>query len=249
VARGRGGCEEIRSDSSRRIETSNQTRVEGKDKESATAVGPGSAVVGGGAGGSGDRVMDRRAFIFGLTGGLPLAAQAQPAGKSYRICFLALTPGEDTTSVKPLLERLRELGYGEGKNMAFEYRSAEGRSDRLPPLAMELVRGKPDVLIAGFGTLTAQPAKAATTTIPIVFTTVGDPVGAGLVASLGRAGGNLTGLSGLTEIGGKHLQLLQELSPGKQVIAVLMNPETPFTRLALRRSRPPRRPTVSVLRS
>jgi putative ABC transport system substrate-binding protein len=89
-------------------------------------------------------------------------------------------------------------------------------------------------LIAGFGTLTAQAAKAATMTIPIVFTTVGDPVGAGLVASLGRAGGNLTGLSGLTEIGGKHLQLLQELSPGKQVIAVLMNPETPFTRLALK---------------
>ena len=118
--------------------------------------------------------------------------------------------------------------------MAFEYRSAEGRSDRLPALAMELVRGKPDVLIAGFGTLTAQAAKAATTTIPIVFTTVGDPVGAGLVASLGRPGGNVTGLSGLTELGGKHLQLLQEVTPGKQVVAVLMNPETPFTRSALK---------------
>ena len=90
------------------------------------------------------------------------------------------------------------------------------------------------MLIAGFGTLTAQAAKAATMTIPIVFTTVGDPVGAGLVASLGRPGGNVTGLSGVTEIGGKHLQLLKELSPGKQVIAVLTNPETPFTRLALK---------------
>ena len=89
-------------------------------------------------------------------------------------------------------------------------------------------------MIAGFGTLAAQAAKAATMTIPIVFTTVGDPVGAGLVASLGRPGGNVTGLSGVTEILGKHLQLLKELSPGKQVIAVLLNPETPFTRLALK---------------
>ncbi len=182
--------------------------------------------------------MDRRAFLGTLGGGLltaSLAAEAQPAGKSYRVCFLALTPGEDTTSMRPLLERLHELGYREGRNMAFEYRSAEGHPERLPQLAMELVRGRPDVLIAGFGTLAAQAAKAATMTIPIVFTTVGDPVRAGLVASLGRPGGNVTGLSGLTEIGGKHLQLLQELrpGPGRQVIAVLMNPDTPFTRLSL----------------
>ena len=182
-------------------------------------------------------MIDRRKFLAGTGAVLlvaPLAAEGQQPGKSYRVCFLALTPGEDTTSMKPLLERLHELGYDEGRNMSFEYRSAEGRSERLPQLAMELVRGRPDVLIAGFGTLTAQAAKAATMTIPIVFTTVGDPVGAGLVGSLGRPGGNVTGLSGLTEIGGKHLQLLQELSPGKQVIAVLMNPETPFTRLALK---------------
>jgi ABC-type uncharacterized transport system substrate-binding protein len=181
--------------------------------------------------------MDRRAFIGTLTGGLlaaPLAAGAQQAGKVYRVCFLALTPGEDTTSMQPLLERLHELGYGEGRNMAFEYRSAEGHPERLSQLARELVRGSPDVLIAGFGTLTAQAAKAATITIPIVFTIVGDPVGAGLVASLGRPGGNVTGLSGVTAIGGKHLQLLKELSPGKQMIAVLTNPETPFTRLALK---------------
>ncbi len=133
-----------------------------------------------------------------------------------------------------LKERLHELGYREGKTMAFEYRSADRRPERLPQLAREIIRDRPDVLVAGFGTLTAQAAKAATTTIPIVFTTVGDPVGSGLVASLGRPGGNVTGLSGLPEIGGKHLQLLQELSPGKQVVAVLMNPETPFTRLALK---------------
>jgi putative ABC transport system substrate-binding protein len=181
--------------------------------------------------------MERRTFMSGVTLGLlaaPLAAGAQQAGKMYRVGFLALTPGEDTTSMQPLLERLRELGYGEGKNMAFEYRSAEGQPERLSQIARELVRDRPDVLIAGFGTLTAQAAKAATMTIPIVFTTVGDPVGAGLVASLGRPGGNVTGLSGVTEILGKHLQLLKEFSPGKQVIAVLMNPETPFTRLALK---------------
>ena len=162
------------------------------------------------------------------------SAEAQPAGKIYRVSVLGLTPGEDTTSMKPLLERLHELGYREGRNMTFEYRSAEGRPERLPPLATELVRARPDVLIAGFGTLTAQAAKEATPTIPIVFTLVGDPVGAGLVATLRRPGGNATGLSGLIEIGGKQLQLLQELIPGKQMIAVLMNPDTPYTRLALK---------------
>jgi len=132
------------------------------------------------------------------------------------------------------VERLHELSYSEGRNMTFEYRSAEGLPERLPQLAMELVRARPDVLIAGFGTLTAQAAKAATTTIPIVFTTVGDPVGSGVVTSLARPGGNATGLSGLTEIGGKRLELLQELIPGNKVVGVLMNPSTPFTRLALK---------------
>ena len=182
-------------------------------------------------------MIDRRTFLAGTGAVLlaaPLAAEAQRAGKVYRISFLGLTPGEDNTSMKPLLERLHELSYSEGRNMTFEYRSAEGRPERLPLLATELVRASPDILVAGFGTLTAQAAKAATTTIPIVFTLVGDPVGAGLVASLGRPGGNVTGLSGLTEIGGKQLQLLQELTPGKQVIAVLMNPDTPYTRLALK---------------
>jgi len=172
--------------------------------------------------------------VAGLLSAAPLTAEAQPARKVSRIGFLGLTPGEDTTSVPPLLERLRELGYSEGRNMTFEYRSAEGRPERLPPLAGEMVRAKPDVLIAGFGTLTAQAAKAATTTIPIVFTLVGDPVGAGLVAGLSRPGGNVTGLSGVTEIGGKQLQLLQELIPGKHVIGVLMNPDTPYAWLTLK---------------
>src|SRR5215813_10254802 len=164
-----------------------------------------------------------------------LVAEGQPVGKTYRIGFLSLTPGENATLMKALLERLEELGYSEGKNMAFEYRSAEGRSEQLPQLAMELVRARPDVLIAGFGTLTAQAAKAATTTIPIVFTNLGDPVGAGLVTSLGRPGGNVTGLTDQArDLQGKRLQLLQDVIPGKPVIAVLMNPDTPFTALAVR---------------
>jgi putative ABC transport system substrate-binding protein len=112
-----------------------------------------------------------------------LTAEAQPAGKVYRISFLGLTPGEESTSMRPLLERLHELGYSQGKNMTFESLSAEGRPERLPQLGRDVVRARPDVLITGFGTLTAQ---AATTTIPIVFTLVGDPVGADLVTSLGR---------------------------------------------------------------
>jgi len=98
------------------------------------------------------------AFALGILAG-PLAAAAQAAGKSYRIGFLALTPGEDTTSMKALVERLDELSYHQGKNLTFEYRSAEGRPERLSQLATELVEARPDVLIAGFGTLTAQAAK------------------------------------------------------------------------------------------
>jgi ABC-type uncharacterized transport system substrate-binding protein len=185
-------------------------------------------------------VIDRRTFICGL--GLllatPLAAEAQPAGKVYRVSFLALVPGEDTSLMKALLERLHELGYSEGRNMTFEYRSAEGHPERLPSLAMDLVRASPDVLIAGFGTLTAQAAKAATMTIPIVFTNLGDPVGAGLVTSLARPGGNVTGLTDQArDLQGKRLQILEELTRGSQVIAVLMNPDTPFTALALKEVR------------
>jgi putative tryptophan/tyrosine transport system substrate-binding protein len=102
--------------------------------------------------------MKRRKFIR-LIGGAalawPVAARAQPA-RSYRVSFLALVPGEDRTLMQALLERLHELGYSEGTNMTFKYRSAEGRPERLAPLAMELVQDKPDVLVAGFGTLAAQ---------------------------------------------------------------------------------------------
>jgi putative ABC transport system substrate-binding protein len=144
--------------------------------------------------------LKRRDFITLLGGAAatawPLAGRAQQSGgKPFRIGYLALIPGEDKTLMKALLERLNELGYREGVNMVVDYRSAEGHPERLGPLATELVAAKPDALIAGFGTLAAQATKAATTTIAVVFTTVGDPLGAGLIASLGRPGGNVTGLT------------------------------------------------------
>jgi putative ABC transport system substrate-binding protein len=182
------------------------------------------------------QLMKRRAFIGALGGAAawPVVARAQRAGRPYRLSYLALIPGEDSSLMKVLLERLRELGYREGTSLTVEYRSAEGDPQRLAPLAMELVQGNPDILIAGFGTLAARAAKAATTTIPIVFTTVGDPQGAGLIASLNRPGGNITGLTDQArDAEGKRLQLLQELIPGKYDFAVLLNPDTPFARLAL----------------
>jgi putative ABC transport system substrate-binding protein len=181
--------------------------------------------------------MRRRDFICVLSGvvALPLTARAQQPEKSYRVAYLALLPGEDTTLAKPFLERLQELGYHEGKNITLLYRSADGRPERLPELAVELVQARPDILVTGFGTLAAKAAKGATSSIPVVFTMVGDPVGAGLVVSLGRPGANVTGFSDLaSEFAAKRLQLLQNLIPGQKLIAVLGNPDTPFTALALK---------------
>ncbi len=183
----------------------------------------------------------RREFITLLSVAFilrPPNAIAQRAEKWHRLGFLALVPGEDSTLMRALLERLHELGYNEATNMSFEYHSAEGHPERLAPLAAELVRAKPNVLITGFGTLAAQAAKAATATIPIVFTTVGDPLGAGIVASLSRPGANITGLTDQArDTEGKRLQLLQELIPGNHEIAVLLNPDTPFSRLALQEAK------------
>jgi len=194
--------------------------------------------------------MRRRDFVT-LMGGAaawPLAARAQQAAKYYRIGYLALLPGEDTTLMKPLLERLHELGHAEGKNMLLEYRSAEDHPERLPELATELVQASPDVLIAGFGTLAAKAAKAATTTVPIVITSVGDAVGARLITSFNRPGGNVTGVTSQArgiqargiqarDIVGRRLQILEELIPGNRIVAVLMNPDTPFSMLALQELR------------
>jgi putative ABC transport system substrate-binding protein len=177
----------------------------------------------------------RRRDFFGLLSGAvaawPFATRAQQAAKFYRVAYLALLAGPDALIVK---QRLNELGYTEGKNLAFDFRSAEGDVERLPDLASELVRTNPDVIVAGFGTLTAKAAQAATTTIPIVFTAVGDPIGAKIVKSLNRPGVNITGLHPqATEIIGKRLQILLEMVPSIQIIAVLMNPDTPYSALAL----------------
>jgi putative ABC transport system substrate-binding protein len=165
----------------------------------------------------------------------PRAARAQQAGRSYRIGYLALLPGEDTTLGKPFAQRLQELGYSEGRNLKLEYRSADGRPERLAELVAELMQANPDVLVAGFGTLTAKATAAATRTIPIVFTSVGDPVGAGLVTSLAKPGANLTGLSAqASDVAAKRVQIMADLVPGDKTIAVLSNPDTPFSVSALR---------------
>jgi putative tryptophan/tyrosine transport system substrate-binding protein len=191
--------------------------------------------------------MRRREFVVLLSGtaAWPLAARAQQQGaKYYSIGYLALLPGEDKTLMKPLLERLHELGYAEGENMIFEYRSAEDHPERLPELAAELVQASPDVLIAGFGTLAAKAAKAATKTVPIVITSVGDPIGAGLITSFSRPGGNVTGVtSQARDIVGRRLQILEELIQGNQIVGVLMNPDTPFSTLALQELRATADPT------
>jgi putative ABC transport system substrate-binding protein len=157
----------------------------------------------------------------------PLAADAQPAGKVPRIGVLfagsAATPGYDT-----LRRGLAELGWVEGQNILIEYRYAEGRPERYPALIAELLSLKVDVLVAGGGTPGARAAKQATSTIPIVLPIVGDPVAAGLVSSLARPGGNVTGLSMQdTEISAKRVELLREVLPTVKRVAVLKDPVAP----------------------
>jgi ABC-type uncharacterized transport system substrate-binding protein len=186
--------------------------------------------------------MNRRRFIAGL--GVTAAAALerthtaraqQTKGRSFRIGYLSFIPGEDSNVI---LKRLDELGYRQGETLDVAYRSAEGQSERLGLLAAELVAARPDVLVAGFGTLTANALKAATSTIPIVFASVGDPVGLGLVASLNRPGGNVTGVtSQASDVVGKRLQIVQELLPGQRALAVLLNPDTPFSNLGLQELR------------
>jgi len=161
-----------------------------------------------------------------LTTALP--AEAQQAGKIYRIGFLSggfPGPSHWTTTLRT---RLRALGYVEGKNIAIESRFAENKPDRLPALADELVRLKVDIIVAG-GTNDARTAKNATKTIPIVMTGIGvDPVEAGLVESLARPGGNVTGITNLsTELSGKRLELLKEAVPKVTRVAVLYDPAAP----------------------
>ena len=156
--------------------------------------------------------MRRRTFIT-LIGGAavawPLGARAQQAGKIHKVGYLS--PSLPSVYFSLLFDNLRELGWIEGKNVTFEYRFAENRLERLPELASELVRLNVDVIV-GVGTLGPLAAKRATTTIPIVMLSAGDPLGTGLVDSLARPGGNVTGMSLMVpDLGGKRLELLKEL--------------------------------------
>ena len=157
--------------------------------------------------------MDRRTFVGTLTFGLlsaPLSAEAQPAGEVRRVGHLSnSSPTSSARFVDEFRQGLRELGWVEGRNIVIEYRWAEGKSDRLPALAAELIRLKVDVIVVG-STPAAVAAKNATGTIPIVIVAVADPVRRGLVASLARPGGNVTGSSFDVDLDtfGKQLELL-----------------------------------------
>ena len=162
--------------------------------------------------------------------GLCAAVEAQQQKKIARIGFLAINSASSSaTSVEAFRLGLRQLGYIEGQNIIIEWRYADGRSDRLPDLAAELVRIKVDVIVTS-ATSPTQAAKKATDTIPIVIANHNDPIGAGLVASLARPGGNVTGLSNIAiELSGKRLELLKEMVPKLSRVAILRIPSAPAT--------------------
>jgi putative tryptophan/tyrosine transport system substrate-binding protein len=169
--------------------------------------------------------MDRRRFLLtSLAGALaaPLVTEGQQAGKVYRIGLLENVLSTELLSA--VSAGLRERGWVEGQNFVWERRFSEGRNERFPGLAAELVQGKPDIIITA-GTAATLAAKAVTTTIPIVFHSVGDPVGSGIVASLGRPGGNVTGVGGLGPgLHAKMLELLKEAVPRASRIGLFVNP-------------------------
>ena len=176
--------------------------------------------------------MDRRTFVGHVAGGLlaaplavSLAAEAQLAAKVARIGYLSPNRASSPRSVDAFLQGLRDLGYVEGRNVVIEYRDADGKLERLPVLAAELVALKVDVIVAAAGTLAALAAHQATKTIPIVVIGVGDPMMSGLVTSLARPGGNVTGLSALSpELTSKWLELLKQAVPAVGRVALLLQP-------------------------
>jgi len=185
--------------------------------------------------------MDRRTFLATLTGSFlvaPLAAEAQQAGKVYRIGVLtnALPSGPEVSRLWGAFRQgLGEHGWFEGQNVLIEYRWAEGRVERFPSLAAEVVSLKPDLIVAVTGPA-ARAAKQVTSTIPVVMIYVVDPVGDDLVASLARPGGNVTGLMFVVgpEIVTKQLELLKEVLPKVSRVAVLLNPDSPSSPIFLK---------------
>jgi putative ABC transport system substrate-binding protein len=177
-------------------------------------------------------MIRRREFIAGLgsAAAWPLAARAQQSALPV-IGFLSPQSADDDYKnfIVPFLQGLKQAGYIEGQNVAVEYQYAENQLGRLPTLAADLVRRRVAVIVAA-GTVAAQVAKAATTTIPIVFSAGGDPVAVGLVASLNRPGANVTGIANLqAELAPKRLQLLHELLPNAAMFGILADPTFPAT--------------------
>jgi len=181
-------------------------------------------------------MMGRREFMTLLGGAAaawPLAARAQHSGKLPTIGFLgATTASFQSQHIAAFVRRLRELGWIEGHTVAIEYRWAEGRPERFAQIATEFVRLKVDVIVTLGGAVLA--AKQATSVIPIVFASAGDPVGGGLVASLARPGGNITGLSiQAPDLAGKRLELLREIFPDVRRLAIIGNVEYAATVLEM----------------
>ena len=174
--------------------------------------------------------MKRRQFITLLGGAAaawPLAARAQQTGKLPIIGFLGASPSIESQRVAAFVQRLRELAWIDGRNLAIEYRWAEGRNERYAENAAELVRLKVDVIVTS-ATPPTLAAEQATAVIPIVFAAVSDPVGSGLVASLARPGGNVTGLANqISDTAGKKLELLREVVPGLRRLAIMVNVGNP----------------------
>jgi len=169
-------------------------------------------------------VTSRRAFIATVTGILaaPLAAEAQPAKKLPRLCFLTFDPGTTQSNrFTPFFQRLRTLGYVEGQTITFDYLSADGHGERFPALAADCLRLKADIIVVTT-TPAAQAARNATHTIPIVIIPLGDPIASGLVASLARPGGNVTGLTFMASgLAAKRLEILKAAVPKLSRVLVL----------------------------
>jgi len=181
--------------------------------------------------------MRRRDLILGLSAVIALARGAPAQQKAMPVIgwLSGASSSMAAANMAAFRQGLSESGYVEGQNVAIEYRWGEGRYDRLPALAADLADRKVDVIAAGGGITSALAAKSATSTIPIVFTIGADPVAFGLVASLARPGGNLTGVSILVgELAPKRLQLLSELVPQARVIALLVNPSNAATEPLIR---------------